>query len=257
VLRSFLLFAIAQSVVFAAITYDSIPTPLPPNVPSVGYEANSISELGNAVTLAPGSRRLISVTAVLSNWALESTYQPVGTSPGFEVPLTLNLYNYDAGGAVGSRFASMTIDGFVPWRPEADPACTGVDAGKWLATNGRCYSGIAAEVVFDFSGMGITLPDTLIFGLAFNTQHFGYTPTGVPGPYNSLNFGTFGSPSTGTNVYSDSIYTSTGGPLLLDAGGWEPYSPEVRIDVVPEPTALHLLGAGVLLLGIPILRRRR
>ena len=48
---------------------------------------------------------------------------------------------------------------------------------------------------------GTMLPDTLIWGIAYNTNTSGYTPIGAPGPYDSLNVGseTF-DPTVGTDV---------------------------------------------------------
>jgi hypothetical protein len=42
-------------------------------------------------------------------------------------------------------------------------------------------------VAFDFTGT--TVPNSLIYGLAFNTETWGANPIGTSGPYNSLNFG--------------------------------------------------------------------
>ena len=228
----------------AGVVYDSIPAPLPPNVSSLGYEATSTRELGNAVNLGPGSRQLTGITVVMSNWAKESTYEAIGASAGFQVPLTLNLYNPGPSGSVGSNFSSLTINAFIPWRPEHDASCAG-DA--YLAADNGCYNGIAAEVIFDYSNQFVTLPDSLIFGLAFNTEHNGYSPTGIAGPWNSLNFGVQGAPSVGTNVDGDIAYWNTthagfysdngaGGVGTFRADtGWAGFSPEIRIDVVPEP----------------------
>ena len=171
----------------AATIYDSIPNPLPPNVVSLGYEATSTSEFGDLIQFASGSRSLTSVDVTMSNWALESTYEPVGTSTGYSVPLTLTLYNVDNSGstpAVGSAIATRTIDPTILWRPEATASCGGT---TWLASDGNCYNGLAQNVAFDFSG--VTVPDQIIFGLSFNTETYGSNPTGTAGPYNSLNFG--------------------------------------------------------------------
>jgi hypothetical protein len=55
--------------------------------------------------------------------------------------------------------------------------------------------------------MGITLPNQIIYGVAYNTQSFGAVPLEVGGPYISLNVGLnnsggpapFGPPSVGSN----------------------------------------------------------
>ena len=134
----------------------------------------------------------------MSDWATESTYEAVGTSAGFNVPLTLNLYDVGPGNSVGSVISSQTINAFVPWRPEADPTCPGGTA--WRDGGGICWNGLAFEVTFDFSG--VLVPDSIIYGLAFNTGTWGYAPRGAPGPYDSLNFGLADLPPTvGTNPF--------------------------------------------------------
>ena len=58
----------------AGIIYDSIPGPLPPNVPSLGYQAAQTSEFGNLIAFGGAGRDLDHVTVLMSDWALASTY---------------------------------------------------------------------------------------------------------------------------------------------------------------------------------------
>lgn len=246
---------------FASVIYNSIPAPLPGNVPSLGYQATQTSEFGDLISFAAGPRSLTDVTLVMSDWATESTYEAVGTSAGFNVPLTLNLYDVGPGNSVGSVISSQTINAFVPWRPEADPTCPGGTA--WRDGGGICWNGLAFVVTFDFSG--VLVPDSIIYGLAFNTGTWGYAPRGAPGPYDSLNFGLADVPPTvGTNPFPDTAYWNTATAANYTDGGaggvgtlrqdttWSPFSGAIEFDAVaavPEAPTLALFAAGLIGLG--------
>jgi len=145
------------------------------------------------------------------------------TTPGtsYTHPITLNLYAVDNSGsdpALGASFATKTVTASVPFRPSHDSAiCTAVGSGsndgetpatnipfggKWFdPVLGFCVNGFNFVVSFDFSGMGITLPEELIYGVAFDTNVSGNPPVGAPGDSDSLNFAViFGAPSIGTDV---------------------------------------------------------
>ncbi|MBZ5575116.1 MAG: hypothetical protein LAP40_00990 [Acidobacteriia bacterium] len=243
----------------ADVLYSSMPSPVPPNVPSLGYEATSTAEFGQGIQLAGGSAAtLTSADVLMSNWALESTYETLGTSAGFYVPLTLNLYNVGAGNTVGSLFDSVTTNAFIQWRPEASAGCgTG-----YLGGDGTCYNGLAQVVTFDLSG--VSAPGQFIYGLAFNTTDYGANPTHVAGPYDSLNFGLMGdgstsvTPSTGSDLMANSAYWNTSygpfygdggaggvGTFRLDANDWTGYDPAVTFNgsSVPEPGDFGMLAA--------------
>jgi hypothetical protein len=230
------------------LIYDSTASILPPNVPSLGYEATSTREFGGMIHLDSAGYSLLNATITMSNWALESTYQPPGTSAGFTVALTLNLYEVGVANTVGNLIATQTVDALIPWRPEADPSCPGGTA--WRASNGQCYNGLATNVVFPVQAV---LPQDLIFGLVFNTQHHGYQPTGVPGPYNSLNFGlSTAAPSIGSNPLPGTVYwNTTHAPFYADGGAggvgvfrqdteWDLYSGAISLEAVPEPATWML-----------------
>jgi hypothetical protein len=253
----------------AAVIYDSIPSPLPPNYPSLGFQATQTAEFGNGVNLAGTARDLGVVTIGMSNWALESTYEPVGATNGFNHPLTVSFYNVGVGGNVGSLIASLTQISFVPWRPEASGSC----GTAWLAPNNGCYNGLAFTVDFDFTSLNIVLPDQVIYGVAYNTETWGYRPIGIPGPYNSLNFGlpTTG-PTAGSNIDPDGAYWNTSTATNYTDGGaggigifrkdtaWAPYAGAITINAsgVPEPGTCLLALTGLSgLITVRIRKRTR
>jgi hypothetical protein len=252
-----LLFSLAPALSADTLVYNNVPSPLPTNLPSVGYEANSISEFGQGVSLAGGSAVLTTAQIVLSDWALESTYEAIGTSTGFYVPLTLNLYDVGANDSVGSLFASYTITPEILWRPEASAGC----GTAFLGANGTCYNGLAQVVTFDLGD--VTAPGQFIYGLSFNTSDYGVR-TGVSGPYDSLNFAVAGgTPSIGSDLVANSAYmdSSSGGvygdggsggvgTFRLDAGAWAGYDPAASFEATPEPSAitLSMLAGAILLL---------
>src|SRR2546423_605025 len=111
-LAAFLLI-ISPLAVGAAVIYDSIPAPLPPNVPSLGYQATQSSEFGDLIQFAGTSRTVNRVTVTMSDWALASDYPafPGSSGPTWNHPLTLNLYNVDNSGpnpAPGTLIATRT-----------------------------------------------------------------------------------------------------------------------------------------------------
>ncbi|HEY4572680.1 MAG TPA: hypothetical protein VIJ26_01910, partial [Thermoanaerobaculia bacterium] len=114
----------------ASTIYNSIPNPLPPNVPSLGYQATQTSEFGDLIQLGGTDRVLKTVTLVMSDWALASDWPsfPGSGGPTWSHPLTLNLYTVDNSGpnpAPGTLIATRTQTFAIPWRPPADPTCPG------------------------------------------------------------------------------------------------------------------------------------
>src|ERR1700688_3051046 len=58
----------------AAAIYDSIPNPLPGNVPSLGYQSAQTAEFGDLIQFAGADLTLSQVTIVMSDWALAADY---------------------------------------------------------------------------------------------------------------------------------------------------------------------------------------
>jgi len=230
--------------------YDTTISPAPVSLPSEGYEATSTSEMGQQIQLQAGSSRSLSNVVVdMESWACESGGDDTcTTTPGatFSQPLTLNLYNVGPGNSVGTRIGTFTQTFAIPYRPSSGTCTT--DATAYLGADNVCHHGILAPVTFTFP-TPLTVPGTLIYGVAFNTQNYGASPTGTDGPYDSLNLalndlGT--GPSVGADpAGSDSLYQNSAnagfycggaaGSFRIDDGlhdgCWTPYEPAVQFNM--------------------------
>lgn len=213
------------------VIYDSTVSPLPGNLPSVGAEAYAFNQFGDGITFAGTSRRLTTVTLTLSSWACQSGAWYSGdcvTTPGatFNVPITFNIYN--AGNPVpGSQIATLTQTFSVPYRPSADNTnCTG---GRWYdAGSGLCFNGKAANITFDFSSQNVTLPNSVVYGVVYNTTHFGPSPIGESAAcfgtaagctYDALNIALAPVVTVGTKPFFNTVYqNSPFGSQYCDGG---------------------------------------
>lgn len=235
-----LIFCVLAAAVTASANttvFSNLPAVLPVNTPSYGFEANGIDELGTRVSLAAGSRELESVTIYLSDWAHATDAGSVGVGDafGWRHPVTVNLYLTDDAGDVGGLLTSQTVDAYLPWSNRA--------------------GGVLAPVTFSFSGQHVTLPDSLILTVAFNTQNYGASPLGTAGPYNSLNVATAALSGVAFPVtagaYGDADvgYDAERGGALTASAGWAPYQPMFEIVATPEPGTWMLMAAGLVLVG--------
>lgn len=238
------------------VVYDSIPSPQPGNVPSVGFEATSTSEFGGQVGLDGSERKNPVVSVLMSSWACKSgTWVDKNciTNPGstFSHPVTLNVYNVNPDNTPGSLITSVTQTFEMPYRPTVDDGtfCSGSNAGKWW-DGSNCNNGKAFTISFKLNG--VTLPDEVVLGVAYNTSHHGYAPLGDSAacnstpqgcPYDSLNVGTAPSPTVGNalptedDVYLNSTWAGNycdgglgTGTFRLDAGCWTGYIPAFRVE---------------------------
>ena len=201
------------------IVYDALPAALPPNMASIGFQATQTAEFGDYVHLAGTNRVLKSVTVTMSDWAMSADY-PLLPSAGWAYPITLSLCNVVPGtplNTVGTMLATVTQTFTIPWRPPADPTSPG--GTDWKAGNGLYYNGLAFNITFDFGSQNITLPKDLIICVSYNTQSWGAAPTGVSGPYNSLNVGVEGSTTVGTDDNIDRVFWNTATAAEYADGG--------------------------------------
>jgi hypothetical protein len=191
--------------------FDSMPSPLPLSVPSVGFEATQVSSLGEQLSLAAGvPHNLRGVTVGMVSWACQtgdaSTDNCVSAAGAtFNHPLTLTIRD-----ANGVQIATRTQNFAIPFRPSTDVTCDGpgLPIGRWRAADGSCNTGDLFKAAFDFSSLNVTLPDNFSYDVSFNTQDFGPNPLHAPGPYNSLNVGVHFppvNPSIGTDPDTSTV----------------------------------------------------
>ncbi len=215
----------------ATVVYSNIPKPLPGNVQSLGFEATSTAEFGGQIE-ATGAVKNPTVTIGMSSWACQSgsaTDDSCSTTPGatFNVPITLNVYSVGPGNSVGAKLLTVTQNFAVPYRPSANTTkCPG--NGGWYKM-GNCFHGKLFKLKFAKLGSKkapVEIPQQSIVSVAFNTQAHGYAPTGVEGPYNSLNVAYLN--STWSEAYCDGGAGGTG-TFRLDSGCWTGYQPMIEV----------------------------
>jgi hypothetical protein len=214
--------AVASPAALAAgggkVIYDSTVTPKPANLPSVGAEAYSFTEFGDEVTFAAGSRQLQRVTVTLSSWGCQAGHwysSDCVTSPGakFAISITFNIYSPGPSNTAGALLGSRTQTFQVPYRPSSDNVrCTG---GRWFAGAQGCFNGLAANITFNFSSQHLVLPDTAVFGITYDTSHYGPHPIGQAAacytssagcPYDSLNIGLAPVVKVGSKPFPNTVY---------------------------------------------------
>lgn len=246
------------------VIFDNTAATLPPNLPSVGYEATSTSEWGTRVTFAGSQRSLTEVVVTMSDWALHSTY-PTMPASGWTHPITLNLYAV-TGIEPGAPIASVTQTFTIPWRPEPDNC--GGSATAYTGSNGSCYNGKAFNIAFDLASQ--TVPNNVIFGIAYNTSDYGVTPlrptAPTGGPYDSLNVATYPGTGDGTTPTQPSVGSfpnplgtvlnsswsgaygdggATTGTFRFDSSSWGGYQPAVQFTALPVCTSTGFVRDGI------------
>lgn len=203
----------------AVVVFGNIPSPgqtgYDTSYYSHGFEAQGTAELGNVVGLAGTARKLDTVTITMVTYAKASEWSSMyaNNNAGWYHSIMLTVYKADA----SEILATQTISALIPW---SQPALG--------------QTGMAFNVGFDFSSENITLPNSVLVSVAYNTQHNGFNPLGTVGPYNKLNYGTFDdSPIVGTDVDPTQVMrVTTANPdsiLFETSGGWVDRAPMMKI----------------------------
>ncbi len=247
--------------------YDATVSPLPPNMPSLGFQATQTAEFGNEVTLAGTNRVLTAATVTFSNWAKQSSWPAYTNAEGYDWPITLNVYRVDnttSTPRVGALISSVTDTITVPWRPEKSASCGNDDA--WSPDNSTdCYHGIAFNHTFGLPS-GAPVPDQIIVSVAYNTQSWGASPVGVDGPYDSLNVAlrnatVDGPVAVGTDTNTDGVFWNTetaawyadggaaGVGILRQDTNWTPYTPAIALTATTPGCQFSQSGTTLTLLG--------
>jgi hypothetical protein len=245
------IFLLACTHLDAAAVYYNLPTSIPQSSPSQGFQSGHIAEFGDLIQPAGGAATLTSATILMTDWAHEADYPSFGDASGWSWPITLTLYNVDSSSGTpepGSVIYSDTQTFKMVWAP------VGHNAQNFL-------------IGFDLPN--VATPSEFIYSIAFNTETFGAAPTGVAGPYISLNVAVNSTapPTVGTRPVPDSTYVNAnycgayndgcaGGPagIFRQDTGWSPYSIAAAFNT-PEPGSFGLLLCGGI--GIAGLVRKR
>jgi len=232
--------------------YDSTVEPNPGNLASMSYEASAIAQFGNQISFGGSARVLDNVVVQMSSWGCQqgSWSSPIGSAvpnpcltaiPGatFNEPITLNIYSVGPASAygpstVGSLIATDTHTFAIPYRPsEDDVNCTtdGLPNGGWYdAALARCFNGFLTSVQFNFGH--VTLPDTVIYGIAYNTSDWGSAPYGDASACHNAT-----DPYVAPATYDDCGYDS-----LNVASSQEPSAPSVGSDTYPGTAYLDVVA---------------
>lgn len=199
------------------VIYDSTVSPLPGNLPSVGAEAYAFEEIGDAIDFAGTVRRAKNATVTMSSWGCQTgnwySHTCVST-PGatYSIPVTLNIYA--AGSPTpGALLGTKTQTFAIPYRPSSDPSCTG---GRWKqVSTGDCFNGLASNITFDLTSLNLTLPSSVVYGVTYDTSHYGPNPIGESPAcyttsagcfYDSLNVALAPVLTVGSKPFPDTLY---------------------------------------------------
>ena len=212
----------------SATLYNSLAPPQG-NIPSQPFQAQQTSQFGNEITLTRAAK-VGTVTITMSSWGCQSGGGATCVTKSgatFKEPITLNIYQANAtspraqpdtpgSGLPGALIKSVTKTFSIPYRPSASSKCTGASLGDWFdSKNSTCFAGFMTNIKFD---LGVKLPQTIVFGIAYNTSQYGAAPNGcdlVPNancPDDLLNVGLSSDPGdlqAGTDPFPGSAFWNT------------------------------------------------
>ncbi len=254
--------AITAASASATSIYNNMPRPAPGDLVSQSFEATGTSEWGGQVEFGGKGKpkRVLSTVAVgMSSYACQSGSGLTCTSgkmAKFKLPITLNVYAVNPLNQepVQPALASVTQEFEIPYRPSASALCPVTSEG--VGWGAECKIGRLHTITFTVPG-AVTVPNTAIVAIAFNTESYGAAPTGEAGPENALNVATnapysyneaakefqlgmgpapaIGGDPLPADAYIDSVsadeYGSTPDPgqFALATGNWAGFQPAFKV----------------------------
>ncbi len=218
------------------VIYSNIPTK---SLPALGFESDSVWEFGGEVQFGATARTSPTIGVELESYACQSgSGAACKTSMGatFEWPITLSVYQV---GSLSAPIARITKTFKIHYRPSASAKCP-LEMPEDVKGYGKECAFARADKV-SFTLPGATLPAKAIIAVAYNTESYGNEPTGVPGPYDSL------------NVAIDARYVCNAEHLNKETGACEGEDyervavapPSVGSDPLPEQVFLNTTYAAI------------
>jgi hypothetical protein len=219
------------------VIYNNIPSPLPGNFASLGFQAYSTSQFGGEVEFAGSGRNNLNLKLVMSSWACQRGNWVEGNCESglpkmkryFTVPLTFSLYEVGPGNTVGAKRWERKKSFKMQYRPSSSPKCTG---GEWYdEASATCFHGKA--FVISLTGMKVrNLPSKAIIAVSYNTTTHGPHPIGEAPcyktsegcPYDSLNVALSEPAEKTLSVGSDpseEVFVNSTYPEMFCDGGTE------------------------------------
>jgi len=210
--------------------YDSTVSPTPDNVPSLGYEATSVYQLGAEITPVSTTAPLSTVVVDMSSWACQSgswdnSDGTCTTTPGatFPASITFNIYNPTtlSGNPSAAPEYTDTQTFNIPFRPSSN--CPTDDTAWQDPVTDACYHGLETPITFNFAPQDIVLSGPVVYGIEYTTSDYGpgATHTDETQPINSLNVA-LDTESTDVTVGSDTNPGNVFAAGTVGGGDWAP-----------------------------------